>query len=112
MSNLPCLRAGKIRLAEFYRDLLGMAEISETSELANGADVGFRVAPFKFISAWKKIFVRRRRPPRRTLSRLCRFYWPFVRSVRVDVIEVDDIPGVRRCHIHDPFGNRIELIDA
>jgi predicted enzyme related to lactoylglutathione lyase len=25
---------------------------------------------------------------------------------------VDDIPGVRRCHIADPFGNRIELISA
>jgi hypothetical protein len=24
----------------------------------------------------------------------------------------DDIPGVSRCHIDDPFGNRIELIDA
>ena len=24
----------------------------------------------------------------------------------------DDIPGTRRCHVDDPFGNRIELIDA
>lgn len=24
----------------------------------------------------------------------------------------DEIPGVRRCHIEDPFGNRIELIEA
>ena len=30
----------------------------------------------------------------------------------VEVREVDDIPGVRRAHIHDPFGNRIELIAA
>ena len=28
------------------------------------------------------------------------------------VQDVDDIPGVRRCHIQDPFGNRIELIDS
>jgi len=28
------------------------------------------------------------------------------------VVEVDDIPGVRRAHIHDPFGNRIELVAA
>jgi hypothetical protein len=26
------------------------------------------------------------------------------------VVEADDIPGRRRCHIFDPFGNRIELI--
>jgi catechol 2,3-dioxygenase-like lactoylglutathione lyase family enzyme len=24
----------------------------------------------------------------------------------------DEIPGVRRCYVDDPFGNRIELIDA
>lgn len=24
----------------------------------------------------------------------------------------EDLPGVRRCHVDDPFGNRIELIDA
>jgi len=26
------------------------------------------------------------------------------------VDEPNDIPGVRRCHIYDPFGNRIELV--
>ena|SRR5487761_1291020 len=29
-------------------------------------------------------------------------------SVRWD----DEMPGVRRCYVDDPFGNRIELIDA
>ena len=24
----------------------------------------------------------------------------------------DEVPGPRRCHVDDPFGNRIELIDA
>jgi catechol 2,3-dioxygenase-like lactoylglutathione lyase family enzyme len=24
----------------------------------------------------------------------------------------EDLPGVRRCYVDDPFGNRIELIDA
>jgi catechol 2,3-dioxygenase-like lactoylglutathione lyase family enzyme len=24
----------------------------------------------------------------------------------------DELPGVRRCHIDDPFGNRLELIEA
>jgi hypothetical protein len=30
----------------------------------------------------------------------------------VQVVQVTDIPGVQRCHLHDPFGNRIELISA
>ena len=33
-----------------------------------------------------------------------------LRAVKIEVIEVDDIPGVRRAHVRDPFGNRIELV--
>ena len=29
-----------------------------------------------------------------------------------DPVDDNRIPGPRRCHIHDPFGNRIELIAA
>jgi catechol 2,3-dioxygenase-like lactoylglutathione lyase family enzyme len=35
-----------------------------------------------------------------------------LKSAGVEVTAVNDIPGVRRCHIFDPFGNRIELIAA
>ena len=31
-------------------------------------------------------------------------------GARVEVLDGASIPGVRRCHIADPFGNRIELI--
>ena len=34
-----------------------------------------------------------------------------LRRAGVLVQDVDDIPGVRRCQLQDPFGNRIELID-
>jgi catechol 2,3-dioxygenase-like lactoylglutathione lyase family enzyme len=30
----------------------------------------------------------------------------------VDVVGDASIPGVRRCHVQDPVGNRLELIDA
>ena len=33
-----------------------------------------------------------------------------VARLRVEVNRPDDIPGVRRCHVHDPFGKRRELI--
>ena len=31
-------------------------------------------------------------------------------GVVVEVVEAADLLGMRRGHIHDPFGNRIELI--
>jgi predicted enzyme related to lactoylglutathione lyase len=33
-----------------------------------------------------------------------------LKAAGVEVLDNGSIPGVRRCHIADPFGNRIELI--
>ena len=45
----------------------------------------------------------------------CRDYVALLQHLRdsgIDVNEPQDIPGVRRCHVHDPFGNRLELIGS
>ena len=36
----------------------------------------------------------------------------FVRDRELDVQWDDEIPGTVRCHVLDPFGNRIELIEG
>lgn len=56
------------------------------------------------------IFVRRRKahPALR-----CREYAVLIQRLEnlgIAVIEPNDISGVTRCHGHDPFGNRHELI--
>jgi hypothetical protein len=33
-----------------------------------------------------------------------------LRASGIELIADDSIPGVARCYIHDPFGNRMELI--
>lgn len=43
----------------------------------------------------------------------CRDYDRLVarlRSAGVKTMEDTNIPGVRRCHVSDPFGNRLELV--
>jgi catechol 2,3-dioxygenase-like lactoylglutathione lyase family enzyme len=56
------------------------------------------------------------RPSRKAHPALrCDDYGALISRLRQNGVvaqEVDDIRGVRRCHIHDPFGNRIELIDS
>jgi len=40
-------------------------------------------------------------------------YYALIARLKASGVAVTDdhsIPGVRRCHIADPFGNRIELI--
>jgi catechol 2,3-dioxygenase-like lactoylglutathione lyase family enzyme len=36
----------------------------------------------------------------------------FVAAHDLDVRWSDEVPGTVRCHVDDPFGNRLELIDA
>jgi len=36
----------------------------------------------------------------------------FVREHDLDVVWSKEVPGTVRCHLHDPFGNRLELVDA
>jgi len=94
----------------FYRDLLGMAEIAKPPELAKRGGCLFESGEVQVHLGIEKNF----HPARKAHPALrCRDYLALIERLRnasVDVDEVSDIPGVRRCHIHDPFGNRIELI--
>jgi catechol 2,3-dioxygenase-like lactoylglutathione lyase family enzyme len=94
----------------FYRDLLGMAEIAKPPELAKRGGCWFVSGEVQVHLGVEEDF----RPARKAHPALrCRDYLALIERLRgasVAVNEVGDIPGVRRCHIHDPFGNRIELI--
>ncbi len=94
----------------FYCDLPGMVELPKPPELARrggcwfasgsvqvhlGVDADFRAAkkahPALRCANYEGLTAR-------------------LRSAGVSVTEDENIPGVRRCHIADPFGNRIELV--
>jgi catechol 2,3-dioxygenase-like lactoylglutathione lyase family enzyme len=97
---------------EFYRDLLGMAEIPKPPELAKRGGCWFESGAVQIHLGVENDF----HPAKKAHPALrCRDYAAFVSRLSeasVSVAEVEDIPEVRRCHIHDPFGNRIELLDA
>ena len=103
---------GEEAARQFYRDLLGMAEIPKPTELAKRGGCWFESGEVQIHLGVEKDF----HPAKKAHPALrCREYAAFrirLSEASVNVSEVDDIPGVRRCHIHDPFGNRIELIEA
>jgi catechol 2,3-dioxygenase-like lactoylglutathione lyase family enzyme len=103
---------GEDTARHFYRDLLVMTEIPKPPELAKRGGCWFESGEVQIHLGVEKDF----RPAKKAHPALrCRNYAGFLQRLSeagVDVNEADDIPGVRRCHIHDPFGNRIELIDA
>jgi catechol 2,3-dioxygenase-like lactoylglutathione lyase family enzyme len=95
---------------QFYGDLLGMVEVPKPAELAKRGGCWFESGLVQVHLGVEKDF----RPAKKAHPALrCRDYTACIAQLSaagVKVTQVDDIPGVRRCHIHDPFGNRIELV--
>ena len=94
----------------FYRDLLGMTEIPKPPELASRGGAWFQSGPVQLHLGVEDDF----KPARKAHPALrCGTYQALTDRLRdrgVPVHDDNSIPGVTRCHIHDCFGNRIELI--
>jgi catechol 2,3-dioxygenase-like lactoylglutathione lyase family enzyme len=94
----------------FYSGLLGMTEIPKPPELAKRGGCWFQSGGVQVHLGVEEDF----RPAKKAHPAFqCGDYDALVSRLQtagVEVTAADDIPGVRRCHVHDPFGNRIELI--
>lgn len=95
---------------KFYGDVLGMNEIAKPPELAKRGGCWFESGVVQIHLGVEAEF----RPARKAHPALrCADYDSLITRLRSQGIQVQDdasIPGVRRCHVADPFGNRIELI--
>jgi catechol 2,3-dioxygenase-like lactoylglutathione lyase family enzyme len=96
----------------FYGGLLEMLEVPRPAELAKRGGCWFESGGVQLHLGVESDF----RPAKKAHPALrCRDYAALVRRLRgsgVEVNEPDDIPGVKRGHVHDPFGNRLELIGS
>jgi catechol 2,3-dioxygenase-like lactoylglutathione lyase family enzyme len=105
---MPPGEEGKARA--FYAGMLGMMEVPKPSELAKRGGCWFASGSVQLHLGVEHDF----RPARKAHPALrCADYEELVKRLRdagVEVSEPDDIPDVKRCHVHDPFGNRLELI--
>jgi catechol 2,3-dioxygenase-like lactoylglutathione lyase family enzyme len=95
---------------DFYRDLLGMKELPKPAELGKRGGCWFESGKVQVHLGVESDF----RPAKKAHPALrCVDYDGLTARLRDAGIEIKDdgnIPGVRRCHIFDPFGNRIELV--
>ena len=122
MNNFPfnsidhvqlAMPAGKEEQARaFYVGLLGMIEIEKPVELKKRGGCWFQSGIVQLHLGVEPEF----HPARKAHPALrCVDYDGLtaqLKSAGMAVIDDSTIPGVRRCHISDPFGNRIELIHA
>lgn len=101
---------GEERARAFYATLLGMREVAKPPGLATRGGCWFECGPVQIHLGVEAEF----RPARKAHPALrCFDYGALVARLRAAGVAVThdaNIPGVERCHIADPFGNRIELI--
>ena len=94
----------------FFCDVLGMKEIPKPPELAKRGGCWFQAGDVQIHLGVEADF----RPAKKAHPALrCKNYELLVANLVAASLHVEDakdIPGIRRCHIHDPFGNRIELV--
>jgi catechol 2,3-dioxygenase-like lactoylglutathione lyase family enzyme len=103
---------GELKAQEFYVAILGMTELTKPPELAKRGGCWFQSGGVQLHLGVEADF----RPAKKAHPALrCRDYSGLVQRLRdagIEIAEPNDIPGVRRCHVHDPFGNRIEIISS
>jgi catechol 2,3-dioxygenase-like lactoylglutathione lyase family enzyme len=100
----------EVRARAFYCRLLGMTEIPKPQQLVKRGGCWFGSGSVQLHLGVEANF----RPAKKAHPGLrCADYDALIERLRtagVEVKEDESIPGVRRCHVCDPFGNRIELI--
>jgi len=101
---------GEDTARRFFADLCGMTEIPKPPELAQRGGCWFRSGTVEVHLGVEQEF----RPALKAHPALvCENYDVLtarLKAANVPLKEDFEIPGTRRCHILDPFGNRLELI--
>lgn len=119
-AKIPFLAIAHVQLAmppraedaarAFYAGIFGMTEVPKPAELAGRGGCWFRSGAVEVHLGVQADF----RPATKAHPALrCTNYDALTAKLRqagVVVTEADEIPGIRRCHVFDPFGNRIELV--
>ena len=108
--QLAIPRGGEGVARRFYGELLGLVEVPKPAEQAGRGGCWFQSGDVSLHLGVEDDFraARKAHPALR-----CRDYAGLVARLHVAGVEVrpaSDVPGVTRCHVDDPFGNRIELI--
>jgi catechol 2,3-dioxygenase-like lactoylglutathione lyase family enzyme len=94
----------------FFGELLGLEELEKPEPLRARGGVWFRVGGQQLhVGVEQEFAPARKAHPAFVVARYDELL-ERLRAARVPVEEDDVIPGLRRCFVADPWGNRIELV--
>ncbi len=94
---------------DFYVGVLGFVEVSKPEVMAARGGAWFEAGDVRVHVGAEEPFVPARKAhPALTMDNLPEF----IGASGLEATWNDEIVGVVRCHVFDPFGNRLELVQA
>ena len=96
----------------FFGELLGLEELEKPKSLKGRGGVWFRVGAQQLHVGIEADFSPARKAHFALLVSGYDELQNRLRAANVELTDDDSIPGLRRCYIADPWGNRIELVEA
>jgi catechol 2,3-dioxygenase-like lactoylglutathione lyase family enzyme len=97
---------------EFYRDVLGLTEVPVPASVAHLAAAWFERGTLRVhLGVDPDFHPAKKAHPAFLVTGLDQIVQRLERA-GVSIVQADAVTGFKRCHIFDPFGNRIELIEA
>ncbi|MBX0328002.1 VOC family protein [Oscillochloris sp. ZM17-4] len=108
--QLAMSQGGEGRARAFYAGLLGMAEVAKPAPLAARGGCWFQGGGAQLHLGVEEPFAPARKAHPALLVADLGAAMAALAAAGVPVARDESVPGVRRCFIADPFGNRIELV--
>jgi catechol 2,3-dioxygenase-like lactoylglutathione lyase family enzyme len=95
----------------FFGGLLALEELEKPEPLRERGGVWFRVGAQELHVGVETAFAPARKAHPAFAVREYDAVRSRLRAAGIELRDDDSIPGVRRCYVADPWGNRIELIE-
>jgi catechol 2,3-dioxygenase-like lactoylglutathione lyase family enzyme len=95
----------------FYGDLLGLVEVEKPEVLRARGGVWFSLGQGELHVGLEASHTPARKAHPALLVRGLLELTVRLANAGVEIVAADELPGVRRCFVFDPFGNRIELME-
>ena len=96
----------------FFGELLGLQELAKPEALRGRGGVWFRIGAQQLHVGVEEGFAPARKAHPAFAVSLYDELLRRLRAAGVEVTDDDTIPGVRRCYVADPWGNRLELVEG
>jgi len=110
--QLAIPRGGEVRARQFYGDVLGLTEVPKPEAMRVRGGMWFQAGPVQIhLGLEDDMRPSLKAHPALVVTGLDA-YRARLAAAGFEWRDADDLPGTCRGHTWDPFGNRIELIEA